>query len=390
MTVQIQAGSVLYSGKYFQITTADPIVVDTTDLTFASQTTYVPVEGGGDAYDLLTAAQLTTEGALLETLYMTATATDGETQMQGFSTIVGTPGVSEIPAGPCTFHVESVYLNDDPGGITTLKFAIQQHTDEGSELLFIAESPPIHNTTIQDISFQYNIPAAIPFNQSWTLLAIPVLATTSTDPVTLSFAYNSASRGTYINLTFSIAGAVGTTDHRYLTNKNDRVDGVGQHDDTTVDLSGADTFAGNLVGVSTLDGAMTVLDGLSAGGGRPSYGAGTFATGVISVTGRPWTIEVDLPVGADILGIAVGSFVNGDKVTLHVHGTPDGEGAIECTFAHGGSPGAGAAPLRNMSEASAGTDYQDVIVVADPATLEYVYLTSGEDPRWQLTGGPIQ
>jgi len=55
----------------------------------------------------------------------------------------------------------------------------------------------------------------------------------------------------------------GVTDHRQLTHKNDRVEGVGQHNDDTIDLTDAATMAGNLAGLVTVRQAMAVLDAIT-------------------------------------------------------------------------------------------------------------------------------
>jgi hypothetical protein len=52
------------------------------------------------------------------------------------------------------------------------------------------------------------------------------------------------------------------SDHRFLTHKNDRVAGVGQHSDDTVDMADAATMVRNLLGLTTVRQAMAVLDAL--------------------------------------------------------------------------------------------------------------------------------
>jgi len=383
MTFLVARGS-NFGGQYATLQDA------TVDLGTTEQNwTFSGTHSWADSYELLSAAELVTRGASTTATDMSATATNETVAMSPvFSTPLGSPAIAVFPAGKNDFHLQDVILSGDAGdGVNTIRVSLYawDRVEALGTLLCQATTEPIdwsslYSQSSRDLVCQGTLDEDYAFPPDYGLQLIFEFITTSTTPVSVSFTYNSSLRGTHVVTTFDVPG-FGTTDHRLLTNKNDRVGGVGQHEDTTVDLSGFDGFTGNLTGVSTLDGAMTVLDGLPTVG-RPPYASGTFAGGVITIPDRAWTSEVTLSPGDTVSGIATSGWQNGDRVTLIVYGAQLGEEG-QIILQHNGSPGAGASPLLNNSLAMMGEEYNDINLMTR-AVVEYVYLTSLG--AWQLCG----
>jgi len=118
MVVQIEGPvGVQHNGDYFTLSTADPIAVDTTDLTFSIITSYTAARD----YPLLTQAQLTTTDNLSPTTQIeTASATNTTAYLQSFETTVGIPGVTLFPAGTVTFTFEGAWVDVNLDGLTFL------------------------------------------------------------------------------------------------------------------------------------------------------------------------------------------------------------------------------------------------------------------------------
>lgn len=216
MVVQVTGGaSFQYNGDWFTLSTADPIVVDTTPIAFSHSGT----APAGDQHELLTGAQLTTEGASSADADTVATASaGGDGYLLAFETLAGTPGASAIPAAPWTFEHEAIWLDADLGGETVLRWEVYKDVGGVPALLFTAESPPIHNTTPAPLAYQFDgAPYAI--SPTDRLNAIGVVHTTSVTPVTLHLRYNSATRGTRIKTPFTFA-TPGTLDHQLLVDRD--------------------------------------------------------------------------------------------------------------------------------------------------------------------------
>lgn len=228
----IEAGGAAYAGYSFTMGTSDPIVVDTTLLDFTASAGYTP----SDAYELLTGPQLASEHASNDVFNVSATMANGDADMDGFETIVGTPGLDAIPAGTWTFDNEMAWLDPafppSPGSVTTLRWRILNAQDPGPTELFYAESPPLILGSSAPLSFQYadSGHAISPTN---TLVAIPRLHTTSTTPVNLILLVQSPSRLTRITVPFTlpIDGAIDGV-HNHLTGRDKD---VGSSDPTKTD-----------------------------------------------------------------------------------------------------------------------------------------------------------
>jgi hypothetical protein len=204
MTVQIDGPSnAEHNGDFFTLTTADPIVVDTTALTFSVSSSYTPT----DKFELLTGPQLTSEGASNETLDMSWTYLSGDAEgPQSFITLAGTPGLSSLPAGLWTANLPEVYVDDDSTGVTVFKWKILKDDEGVGTDLFEIVSPPLTMSAVP-MAPQYNQAADIPFGPTSKLVAIPVLSTTSPTPVTIFLRYSDPSHATWIKCPFALAMA---------------------------------------------------------------------------------------------------------------------------------------------------------------------------------------
>jgi len=207
MTVFVNAGSgVEYAEYYFTLTTSDPIVVDTTSLAFTYSTSYTP----NVTHPLLTAAQRLTAGAdNASTLTTTATGDSGSTSSSPstFTSLLGTPGVASLPAALYGFQLEGITVTGGDVGATTTMQAQLVDVDGGDGTILAATSPPLPaaGSPAATVAFQAALATAYAFSPTKRLGVVYVLATTSTTPVTVTFAYSSPNRKTWIQLPVQLA-----------------------------------------------------------------------------------------------------------------------------------------------------------------------------------------
>jgi hypothetical protein len=237
MTYRVTGVGVAFEGEYFTVTTADPIAPDVTALTVTHAGTYASTL----AYELLTGAQLVTEGAdntsTLEQSWTLGGGAGDAGAPEPFVTILGTPGVSSIPALPWTFDNEEVYLDAVPSCVVTLKVNVRDQ-DDGGAIVFTAESPPITNTAPAPLSFQGGLSVAAPWSPSHRLSAEYVLHKAGSGTVTIHHRYSSPTRSTRITVPFEmVSGLSGTTDHTKLTNR----DAADQHPWSSIEPVGMAT-----------------------------------------------------------------------------------------------------------------------------------------------------
>ena len=206
MTVQIDGPSnAEHNGDYFTLTTSDPIVVDTTALTFSVASSYTST----DSYELLTGPQLTSEGASNEPLVESWIATSGTGDTGAtdfFTTIAGTPGLSSLPAGMWTANLPEVYVDDDSTGTTVVKVRITQDNGGVWTTLFDIVSPPLSMSAVP-MAPQYNQAADIAFSPTYKLVVQVMLSTTSPTPVRVFFRYSDPSHATWIQCPLALAMA---------------------------------------------------------------------------------------------------------------------------------------------------------------------------------------
>ena len=244
---------------YPVITTADPIVVNTTVITVTDFSTWHTIPYT-DVYELLTGPQLTSEGASNETVEFSASAvsTSGYVEQalpEAFATIAGTPGVDSLAAGPYQFDIEAIRVSGaSTGSITTLRAYLIELLHDGG--VVIADSPPLVSATNVPTSFIATLASPYAFSPTNRLEVRYHLRTNSTTTVTLTMRYNSPARGTKITLPFEmpVTGAI-----------------TGRHDD----LSGRDTV-NNHFGVGT----CTTVSGIVP--------VPTKTTMVVTISGNPF------------------------------------------------------------------------------------------------------
>jgi hypothetical protein len=202
MIVQVSDPDAGFYGTYWRVTSAGAIDVATPE--FENVETYTPAY----TYALLTAAQLTTEGATSETVQEDVTMADGEAELEnGHYTLVGVPGVSAIPAGPITFELENVLLDTaDPDYLTRAKVRLLDIDRQGDGVVIASGySQPItwglaQQQTARNISFQVNLAADYEFNPTHGLGLLVGISTNSPTPVTLMLWINSPDHGTRVKI----------------------------------------------------------------------------------------------------------------------------------------------------------------------------------------------
>ena len=154
--VHVLTGTV-HTGQDWYVTSPDPQLPGTSSYTWAQWTAAWPTIWTV-RYNLLTGPQLTSEGASKDTLTMYATASAGDAIFpNSFETLIGTPGLDSIPAGIWKSDIEGIWIDSDTppssGSVTTLRWNVLNAST--AALLFTMESPPISNTILAALSFQY-------------------------------------------------------------------------------------------------------------------------------------------------------------------------------------------------------------------------------------------
>jgi hypothetical protein len=264
MTFQTQTGNV-YGTGFFTLTTPQPITLDVTPLawTFTPGPTYPWVL----TKELLTNSQLVSEGVSNATLSISKSIGGlGNAAFDGFPTLVGTPGLSSLPAGPWKFDFEGVWLDADIGGSTAI--SVEAYRVSGtSGTLFTTPGTIIHNTVAAPLSIIYNAPsfAWSPTDQLVFIAHVQNTVDTGSSLVTANFIYNSASRLTRVTVPFDMAGGT-SGDHRFLSHRND----PSQHLATAVDTD-TGSFTNNLSGAdTTVQHALNTLDALTFSSSLPA------------------------------------------------------------------------------------------------------------------------
>ena len=266
---------------YFTVTTANPITVDTTPLSLSLSSTYTPATSD----DLLTAAQLVSEGASSGVFFASVAASLGHSgAFPSFSSLAGTPGVSAIPAGPWTFNFFTYRLSAVPSATTTLTLQVSAfHLDNSETELFLATSPPLTATTDTPLSFQY-IGSAYSILVTDRLRIDWALVTLGAESVAATVTYNDPTRGSYLEMPL-VLGAAGTLDHQHLNNRSQDV-GAG---DDACHPSGA----------------------IGPGRFHTPFDVATTAAGLLTMPDRN---DCLVSGTEDLLGIATEGWMGGDKI----------------------------------------------------------------------------
>jgi hypothetical protein len=351
MTFQVQSGTV-YGTDFFTLDNTG-ITIGTTPIEWVH--TEGPTFSWADRYELLTGPQLLSEKATTTTETFAWSMASGDAGApQGFETLVGTPGVSPIPAGPWLFDLEAIWIDAVPSGTTTtLRFQILKDNGITSPVLFTAESPPITNTMAAPLSFAF-AGAEYACETTDRLVALCWLHTDSVTPVTLHLRYTSATRGTKITAPFAMPNTGSTiVAHPALDGRFPDV-GAGNPPAHNWDGIGPTGRAHTTFGTATLSGAGTARK--------------------LSMPTASSRAEITLGTSEVIYGIDPAGFLHGDSIKLLVRATPTNTG----TFVHlGGTAGTGA-DLDIYAVAGGGKNY-----TLDAATIWNLTLdtTSG---CWRL------
>lgn len=191
MIFSVRAGET-YAGHGIELATANVVIGETeqvwNDLSTVSWT---------DAYKLLKVREQSTQNLATDSsLRISATMANGSAALNaGFETLVGTPGVTAIPAGPWRFNVQVVGISGQSVGSTTLLgFQVYVDSAVNPRTLFEVLSEPITATRAQPgaIPEIVYVAPAITLEVADRLVLIPTIHTDSTSPVTMDLYYNNA------------------------------------------------------------------------------------------------------------------------------------------------------------------------------------------------------
>ena len=272
MTFEVQAGT-KFGGKLFTLANA-VVTLGTTFIQWTVGSSYTPA----DQYELLTGPQLVSSGATSDVLELSTTMASGtggyvEAGFQeGFETLLGTPGVAVIPAGPFTFDIERIRISGGSAtSLTMLRVRIYDvDIDDNVVQVLVADSNPIFDVDGVAISFTKTMAAPFTTAADHRLVAVYYLRTNSASPVTLTIRYSSPSRGTRITVPFDMAISGGNDGYHPHQSGRDVAD---QHPDSAITATP--------MGDATTDMVMVLMpaaaNGAKLAGGRlRAVGGGTF------------------------------------------------------------------------------------------------------------------
>lgn len=219
VTVQVTDAAGVGDGGYYTFSATDPVSVDVSIISSSKSSSYTP----DLTYELLTAAQLLTEGAdNTSTLYAYAIGrASADFSPSPFITIVGTPGVSVLPAGPYGFQLEDVIiLSSDADATATIAARLIDVDGGGATILTAYSTPMLGSSTPRTVSFQAMLAADYTFSPTRRLgLAYSMTSTAALDSMgmEISFNYSSPTRGTWVQLPISMAGGLTTVPAQNVT-----------------------------------------------------------------------------------------------------------------------------------------------------------------------------
>lgn len=218
--------------------------------------------------NLLTGAQIVSEPASLTEYSATATlSSPGEVSMgHTFPSLLGTPGVTQIPAGTFTFRVYG-HVNGTTSGVTNAwraKLAVWRFGQPSPDAPFItATSANIFATLPTVTTFTGNLasPITVTANDIFYLEIFAV--TDGAVSRTFTLIYNDVSRSTSVTTTVPLMGGTGTIDHWSTTNR-DRLESHPASAISTV----VTNFNKNLSSADdTVQKALDTLDNITIHGG---------------------------------------------------------------------------------------------------------------------------
>lgn len=296
MTVYVEE-----EGEYFTVDTADPIVVDTTELSVSRSSTWT-----SSAQKLaLTAAQLVTEQASASTQQSQALAVAGGAGKvyfdASFSTLANTPMAETIPAGMWRFWMKDVWAMSLGDGDITVGFDVHQLTGGTPGALIIdGESSPI-GTYPTDYDFQKELAADFTtISPSDQFLIRPWAKNTGTGTVSVVFTYNDATRHTKIQGTFSIPTSTTVGRYHWPIGVASIASGIvtvpTPYEQARVSSTGGYIRAINTV--DFMDGGMCVLFVTDASPGSPVI----LEHNSVSATGDNWPLGLP-PLSGQSVGV---------------------------------------------------------------------------------------
>lgn len=205
-------------GIYFEETAAvDDIDVDATDWDTSSENPNEPER------ELLTASQLTSEGASGDTVTVEKTFTGpnptGWLFDSPFYTLANTPGIEELPAGRERCSCYARLVGWDPvanPGETKVRFQLYTWNGSSATQIFAATCPIALTNDWQMMDWYYDL--ASPVSMAGLMFAFhPDIVSDCADAVTVEFEYNSSARRTWIQLAGLAFPVAGTDRHDLLT-----------------------------------------------------------------------------------------------------------------------------------------------------------------------------
>lgn len=186
MIFSVRAGTV-YGGKFEQLATAN-VVLGTTEQAWTTLSSFTWT----DALDLLKSRELGAQNVASNSyLLLSATMASGSADFSSFETLVGTPGLANIPAGPWKIFPSIAGVSgESPGSETRLGFKIFLDAAVNPRLLFEVLSEPITSNTGEAVPPIIFNGSTFALDAADRLVLIPTIHTTSTTPATLTIFYN--------------------------------------------------------------------------------------------------------------------------------------------------------------------------------------------------------
>jgi hypothetical protein len=342
------------------IVTADPIVVDTTLITLTSSPTWSTPPTLTDKWELLTGPQITSEGALTTYLDQSVSGTglgvgvgfNATALPLVFDTLVGTPGVDTLAAGPYVFDVEAAAVTPtaDPGALVILRAKLYD-ADTGSMIL-VADSPPVTAVGSRPEALHFVGVLSSPY--TWTpghkLRLKYDLWTDSATPVLLGMTYNSSARGTKLTVPFIIPVS-GASDgvHNHLSGRDK-------------DVASTDT---------TINDPCHPWSALGPKGRiHTKIGTGDGTAGLLVMPADASECTLSLPT-TQLLGIGKTGFLEGDRIIVHLT-NPTVSSSKE--LIHNSSVGSSYSPLWLPGIFSGGVMVAvSPLLFKGPAILEFLF-----------------
>lgn len=176
MVVQIVGpDGVGHNGDYFTLTSADPVVVDTTALAFSISSSYFPA----DQYLLMTASMVSQIATV--PFEAVGTATNAEVLFTGnnFGVTMGSLGVDKIPAGLVTFYVSAKCDAVPADGLNTIHVLLFKYSGGSSTTVCEGYTAPIRSTELAIYVVVCSIAADISVVPTDIIYFVPTFKTTS-------------------------------------------------------------------------------------------------------------------------------------------------------------------------------------------------------------------